>query len=204
MERLGVPPYDTGYRHIKRKLIQFGIDTSHFTESATCERREELDETELRAAVAESESLAGVMRRLGLPDNSTSRRTVKKYAATYGLTAAHFTGQGHYRGQPSYNRKSADDILRRLEPGASRTRRTQLHRALQEKGMPYVCEQCCTGDLWQGQRLVLEIDHINGDRLDNRIENLRYLCPSCHSQTRTFAGRDPRAAIPSQRSSGTR
>nr|WP_233435863.1 MULTISPECIES: HNH endonuclease [Streptomyces] len=38
-------------------------------------------------------------------------------------------------------------------------------------------------------RLVLEIDHINGDRLDNRRENLRYLCPSCHSQTQTFSNR---------------
>jgi hypothetical protein len=204
MERLGVPPYDTGYTHIKRKLVQFGIDTSHFTESASCARREEVDETELRTAVAESESLAGVMRRLGLPDNSTSRRTVKKYTAAYGLTTAHFTGQGHYRGRPSYNRKSADGILRQLEPGASRTRRMQLHRALQEMGMPYVCEQCGTGDLWQGQRLVLEIDHINGYRLDNRIENLRYLCPSCHSQTGTFAGRSRRVTIPWQAPGGTK
>ncbi|MFE7410356.1 HNH endonuclease [Streptomyces laurentii] len=41
----------------------------------------------------------------------------------------------------------------------------------------------------QGRRLVLEIDHANGDRLDNRAENLRYLCPSCHSQTGTFSNR---------------
>ncbi|MFE2931499.1 HNH endonuclease signature motif containing protein [Streptomyces sp. NPDC059278] len=40
-----------------------------------------------------------------------------------------------------------------------------------------------------GDRLVLEIDHINGDRLDNRQKNLRYLCPSCHSQTETFSKR---------------
>ncbi|MFE3152616.1 HNH endonuclease [Streptomyces sp. NPDC059218] len=44
-------------------------------------------------------------------------------------------------------------------------------------------------DTWRGNRLVLEIDHINGDRLDNRPKNLRYLCPSCHSQTETFSKR---------------
>ncbi|GAA2982530.1 hypothetical protein Sfulv_21910 [Streptomyces fulvorobeus] len=66
-----------------------------------------------------------------------------------------------------------------------------LRRALDETGVPHACGACGLGDVWQGKRLVLEIDHINGDRLDNRRENLRYLCPSCHSQTETFAkGRD--------------
>ncbi|MFI1180619.1 HNH endonuclease [Streptomyces sp. NPDC020799] len=64
--------------------------------------------------------------------------------------------------------------------------------------MPHVCAECDIGDTWRGKHLVLEIDHINGDRLDNRIENLRYLCPSCHSQTSTFANRSARGRIPSQ------
>ena len=53
--------------------------------------------------------------------------------------------------------------------------------------MPHVCDECGIGDTWQGKRLVREIDHINGDRLDNRLENLRFPCPSCHGQTRSFS-----------------
>ncbi|MFE1246509.1 HNH endonuclease [Streptomyces sp. NPDC058766] len=68
-----------------------------------------------------------------------------------------------------------------------------LRRALDDLGVPHVCGECGTGESWQGRRLVLEIDHIDGDRLDNRIENLRYLCPSCHGQTRTHS-RPRRAA----------
>jgi len=45
---------------------------------------------------------------------------------------------------------------------------------------------------WRGQPISLQLDHINGDNLDHRIENLRLLCPNCHSQTETFAGKNKR------------
>ena len=43
---------------------------------------------------------------------------------------------------------------------------------------------------WINGKLVLELDHINGDHTDNRIENLRFLCPNCHSQTETFRSKN--------------
>ena len=52
----------------------------------------------------------------------------------------------------------------------------------------YKCEICGISE-WQGKELSLQLDHINGINNDNRIENLRLLCPNCHSQTETFSGR---------------
>lgn len=54
----------------------------------------------------------------------------------------------------------------------------------------YKCSICDLEDSWQGDNITLELDHINGDCCDNRLENLRFLCPNCHSQTDTFRGRN--------------
>lgn len=56
--------------------------------------------------------------------------------------------------------------------------------------MEYKCACCGNTGEWNGRPLVLQLDHINGDNCDNRLENLRFLCPNCHSQTDTFAGRN--------------
>jgi len=81
----------------------------------------------------------------------------------------------------------AEDAIFRQQPtGTPRTRTEVLRRALGDLSEPRVRAKCGLGDTWQGKRLVLEI-HVSGDRWDNRRENLRYLCPSCHSQTRTHS-----------------
>jgi hypothetical protein len=63
-------------------------------------------------------------------------------------------------------------------------------RICDEKLIPYRCAFCGNEGKWNGMTLHLEIDHVNGDHYDNRLENLRFLCPNCHSLTSTFGGRN--------------
>lgn len=54
--------------------------------------------------------------------------------------------------------------------------------------LPHKCADCGGEPEWNGKRLTLQVDHINGINTDHRIENLRFLCPNCHSQTPNYAG----------------
>jgi Zn finger protein HypA/HybF involved in hydrogenase expression/predicted nucleic acid-binding Zn ribbon protein len=65
-------------------------------------------------------------------------------------------------------------------------------KIIEFKLLNYSCEACGNNGEWNGKPLVLQLDHVNGNNTDNRLENLRFLCPNCHTQTDTFVGKNRR------------
>jgi DNA-binding CsgD family transcriptional regulator/5-methylcytosine-specific restriction endonuclease McrA len=86
-------------------------------------------------------------------------------------------------------RPSATPITELLVAGTYRGRENLKLRLVKEGLKESRCERCRL-DEWRGEVLSVALHHINGDRLDNRLENLELLCPNCHSQTNTFSGRN--------------
>lgn len=135
----------------------------------------------LQDAVDNSVSIAGVLRYLGLKQAGGTQAHIGRKIKELDINTEHFTGQGHNLGKVDSKRKVAADILVVLPAGSNRPKRAQLLRAMTESGIEYRC-RCGVGSEWQGTPITLDIDHIDGNWLNNGLENLRFLCPNCHSQ----------------------
>lgn len=63
-------------------------------------------------------------------------------------------------------------------------------RIIQQELLDHSCQECGLGHVWNGKSIVLQLDHINGVNNDHRLENLRFLCPNCHTQQDTYAAKN--------------
>jgi predicted RNA-binding Zn-ribbon protein involved in translation (DUF1610 family) len=139
--------------------------------------------------VESSLSYAEVLRRLGLKQTGGSQSNIKRLVQKYGINTGHFLGQSRNRGnnhRGGPEKATADEVLVLRDKLAHPEKPYKLRRAMIETGIPYRCAMCGMEAVWNSKPLLLTIDHINGQRNDNRRENLRFLCPNCHSQTPTF------------------
>jgi hypothetical protein len=120
-------------------------------------------------------------------------RFIRQKIVTLGIDTSHFVGQGWLKGsRHSYTKVPLEEIL---VENSTYTSSASLRRRLVAEGLREPCCDRCGVDMWFGQPLPLALDHINGDHTDNRIENLRILCPNCHAITPTWCHRNrPKAA----------
>lgn len=141
----------------------------------------------LASLVSESRSVASVIKALGLNVSGGNYRTFYRKVEKYGIDITHFTGQAHLKGGThDWNDKiPIDEILVEGSTYAGNLKKRVLDAGL----LAYECVECGISS-WNGKEITLQLDHINGMNDDHRLENLQLLCPNCHSQTNTFAGRN--------------
>jgi len=138
-----------------------------------------------------SNTIAEIIKKCEMISSGASYKILKKRLEMENIDYSHIKlGLGSNKGRTFIRDKIPLDQI--LVENSNYNRHNLKKRLISELGWSNTCFICKNNGTWLGKKLTIQLDHINGDSKDNRIENLRFLCPNCHSQTETFAGKQSR------------
>jgi hypothetical protein len=192
LRALGLKYHGKNIDTLRRWATVWGISTDHLPDRRG-ERRLAYGDADLRVAIANSRSWAEALRRLGYCPTGGNWKTLKKRAAALGVRTDHFDP---YAASRERSRRSRTPLREILIEGSTFSRSCLKQRLYDEGVKEPKCELCGQDDNWHGKKMGLILDHANGVRDDNRLENLRIICPNCAATLDTHCGRKNRESVP--------
>ena len=145
---------------------------------------------EIESAAAKSSSIAGMCRLLKLVPSGGNYRIIHNAIEKYKIDTSHFTGQGwniNLKFKPFEGKKIEEILVKNSTYQSYKLKKRLIAEGIKKS----VCESCGESE-WLKQPIPLELHHINGNNSDNRLENLRLLCPNCHALTDSYRGKNKR------------
>ncbi len=172
--------------------IRYNIDKYNLQVKES-ESKERWSEENLLKALEFSSNKSDVIRNLGLKIRSGNFQTLEKYLLLYNIDTSLFFEKNMVDVVSNRKKKSKEKCFENyFIENSTTTRKVIRENVIKHNLVEYKCsgEGCSIENTWNGKPIVLQLDHINGINNDHRIENLRFLCPNCHSQTDTYSGKN--------------
>jgi len=141
--------------------------------------------------VAINNTHTDILNYFGLKNHGSNYSTLNNRIVDENINIDHIIeAREKLRLQPLQNKHTKKKTLSEILVKNSNYNRYDLKRRLiKEKLIKEECNSCGMGPVWNGKQLSLQLEHKNGINNDNRLENLCFLCPNCHSQTDNYAGK---------------
>jgi len=143
----------------------------------------------LEPIVQSSISYAQVLHYLNLSTSGGNQAHLKSVINKLGIEISHFKGQGWEKGKPSHNRSKPEDYLKEYDKDVSVSTHQIKNWLFRDKIKEKICEECGLTE-WQGKPIPLELHHIDGNRHNNKYENIKILCSNCHAQTENYCSKN--------------
>jgi len=146
------------------------------------------DKEKIEMAVKTSYSYAETLRFLGISHRGGNNKTLKKYIKKFNISITHFNP--NYYKISHMGEDSTIPLYEILDGKHPQYQTTKLKSRLLKEGLvENICDECGQCDTWNDKPLVIQLDHIDGNSMNHKKDNLQMLCPNCHTQTTTYAGR---------------
>ena len=170
---------ETGYN---KSTVSYYCGERYLNDIKKREKKEKETEARIRSAVNKCNNITQVCKYLGKKPITNNLRIISSLIDRYNIDTSHFKID-HERKQS--HRYTYDEVFCKgsLYPSSKIKSYILRHRL-----KPYVCEECGNTE-WMGNPIPLQAHHINGDHNDNRFENIKLICPNCHSITDNYCGK---------------
>lgn len=141
---------------------------------------------EFKVVVSSSFSIRESLTKLNIVPAGGNYKTFQRFVAANNIDVSHFTGQLWSKGKQVAFKRDIQDYLSNKQSISSFALKKRL---LREKLLAPKCASCLN-ETWLGGQIPLELDHIDGNNQNNKLNNLRLLCPNCHALTTTYRGKN--------------
>lgn len=172
--------FNLSYTTIRYWLNKYNLKTTGY------KKIHNWSQDKLLKAISKSECKSDILRNLNISTRSGNFQTLDRYCKKYKIDISHLKYKNN-RGNKFKKIKTNEEFF--VENSES-IGKSVKKRIIQEKLIDYKCKKCNNDGNWMGKKLSLQLDHKNGINNDNRLLNLRFLCPNCHSQTKTYAAKN--------------